>query len=463
MTKMYRDTPEDIEGMPSGIPYIVGNEAAERYSFYGMKSILMVFLTTHVFMKTEFDDSGVNYTEQQAEALATQWIHWFNVAVYLLPFIGALIADWLFGKYKTILALSIVYCAGHFVLAIDESIWGMGAGLGLIAFGAGGIKPCVSAHVGDQFGASNQVLLPRVFSWFYFSINIGAMCSMIITPLILRWTVDDYGGAIAFGIPGILMLIATIMFWIGRKHFVHIPPRGDQFFSEIFNSEGIKAITALLPVFLLTAVFFSCFDQTASKWVAQGKKMDGQFLGLEILPDQMQSLNPILVLLFIPLFSYVLYPRMDAIISLTPLRKMGIGFFVTAAAFSCSALIEEQISKAVELSIIWQGIPYLLITAAEIMISITALEFAYSQSPKSSKSLVMAVYLGCISLGNAVTAITNAIITKPDGSSLLPGANYYWFFTGMVLVAGILFIGVSKVYWGQSFLEADHEPVGNEE
>lgn len=463
MTKTYRDTPEDIEGMPSGIPYIVGNEAAERYSFYGMKSILMVFLTTHVFMKTEFDDSGVNYTEQQAEALATQWIHWFNVAVYLLPFIGALIADWLFGKYKTILALSIVYCAGHFVLAIDESIWGMGAGLGLIALGAGGIKPCVSAHVGDQFGASNQVLLPRVFSWFYFSINIGAMCSMIITPLILRWTVDDYGGAIAFGIPGILMLIATIMFWIGRKHFVHIPPRGDQFFSETFSSDGIKAITALLPVFLLTAVFFSCFDQTASKWVTQGKKMDGQFLGLEILPDQMQSLNPILVLLFIPLFSYVLYPRMDAIFRLTPLRKMGIGFFVTAAAFSCSALIEEQISKAVELSIIWQGIPYLLITAAEIMISITALEFAYSQSPKSSKSLVMAVYLGCIALGNAVTAITNAIITKPDGSSLLPGANYYWFFTGMVLVAGILFIGVSKVYWGQSFLEADHEPVGNEE
>ena len=197
---------------------------------------------------------------------------------------------------------------------------------------------------------------------------------------------------------------------------------------------------------------------------AQGKKMDGQFLGLEILPDQMQSLNPILVLLFIPLFSYVLYPRVDALFKLTPLRKMGIGFFVTAAAHSaCSALIEEQISKAVELSIIWQGIPYFLITAAEIMISITALEFAYSQSPKSSKSLVMAVYLGCIALGNAVTAITNAIITKPDGSSLLPGANYYWFFTGMVLVAGILFIGVSKVYWGQSFLEADHEPLGNEE
>ena len=448
MTKTFRQTPSDITGMPSGIPYIVGNEAAERYSFYGMKSILMVFLTTHVFMKTEFGDSGQNYSEPQAEALATQWIHWFNVAVYFLPFVGALIADWLFGKYRTILALSIVYCAGHLVLAIDESIWGMGCGLGLIALGAGGIKPCVSAHVGDQFGPSNQVLLPRVFSWFYFSINIGAMFSMILTPVILRATVSQYGGAIAFGIPGVLMLIATIMFWVGRKHFVHVPPRGNRFFSETFSSDGLKAITALLPIFLLLAVFWSCFDQTASKWVAQGKRMNGDVFGFEVLPDQMQSLNPILVHLFIPLFSYVIYPKVGKIFRLTPFRKMGIGFFVTAGSFGCSGLIEAQITNNVEPNILWQVIPYILLTAAEIMISITALEFAYSQSPKSSKSLVMAVYLGCIALGNAVTAITNAIITKPDGSSLLPGADYYWFFTAMVFVAGILFIGVSKCYWG---------------
>ena len=185
--------------------------------------------------------------------------------------------------------------------------------------------------------------------------------------------------------------------------------------------------------------------------------MNGEVFGFEILPDQMQSLNPTLVLMFIPLFSYVIYPKVGKIFRLTPLRKMGFGFFVTAASFSCSALIEAQITKNVEPNILWQSIPYILLTAAEIMISITALEFAYSQSPKSSKSLVMAVYMGCIALGNAVTAITNSIITKPDGSSLLPGANYYWFFTGLVFVAGIIFIAVSKCYWGRSFLEADQE------
>ncbi len=455
MPNSYRSTPDDIQGMPTGIPYIVGNEAAERFSFYGMKSILMVFLTTHVFMKTEFADTGENFTETQAEALATQWIHWFNVAVYILPFLGALAADWLFGKYRTILVLSVVYCAGHFVLAIDESVWGMACGLGLIAVGAGGIKPCVSAHVGDQFGASNQALLPKVFGWFYFSINVGATVSMLLTPIILRATVDEFGGAIAFGIPGVLMFVATLMFWVGRKHFIHVPPRREHFFSETFSKEGGRALTSLLPVFLLTSIFFSCFDQTASKWVSQAKQMDGEVWGITILPDQMQSLNPILVLCFIPLFTYLIYPLLHKAFGLTPLRKMGFGFFVTAGAFTCSALIEAELKSGNTLNILWQVCPYILITAAEIMISITALEFAYSQSPKSSKSLVMAVYLSCIALGNAVTAITNALITNEDGTSLLPGPNYYWFFTGLVLLAGVLFIGVAKIYWGKSFLEAD--------
>lgn len=455
MSKQFKTIPDDITGMPSGIPFIVGNEAAERFSFYGMKAILMTFLTQHVFMKTEFGDTGQLYNEQQATAVATQWVHWFNVAVYILPFLGALAADWLFGKYRTILALSVVYCLGHLVLAVDESMWGMAFGLGLIAVGAGGIKPCVSAHVGDQFGASNQALLPKVFGWFYFSINVGSMVSMLMIPIVLHATEDRFGGSIAFGIPGVLMLLATIMFWFGRNHFVHIPPRGNSFFRETFSADGMWSVSALLPIFLLTSIFWSCFDQSSSRWIAQAQQMDGLVFGYEIFPEQMQSLNPILVLIFIPLFTYVVYPSINRFFKLTPLRKMGIGFFVTVIAFSCSALIEAQLNKGVSLSILWQGVPYVFITAAEIMISITALEFAYSQSPKSSKSLVMATYLGCIALGNAFTAVTNYVITNEDGSSILPGASYYWFFTTMVLVAGLLFVIAAKYYWGRSYLEAD--------
>ncbi|MEC7567170.1 MAG: POT family MFS transporter [Planctomycetota bacterium] len=454
---MYRTTPDSRSTMPSGIPYIVGNEAAERYSFYGMKSILMVFLTTHVFMKMKVGDSSDFMSEAQAENLATQWIHFFGMWVYLLPIAGAILSDWLLGKYRTILWLSIVYCLGHLALAINETYWGMATGLALIAVGAGGIKPCVTAHVGDQFGPDNKHLLPRVFSWFYFSINLGAFTSTLLTPFILSATGERYGGAIAFGIPGVLMAIATFMFWLGRNEFVHIPPRGKQFWIGTFSADGRKAIASLIPVFLLISIFWSCFDQTASRWVSQATRMESNLWGFEILPSQMQAINPILVLLYIPLFTYVGYPLINRIFKLTPLRKMGCGFFLTAIAFSVSALIEMSLTLGYNTHVVWQVVPYIILTAAEIMISITALEFAYTQAPKSAKALVMSLNLGAVALGNLVTLIVNVFITHDDGTSILPGATYYFFFAGLVTYAGILFIGIAWDYRGKTYIEGEQD------
>ena len=117
-------------------------------------------------------------------------------AVYFTPLLGAIVADAFFGKYKTIVSLSVVYCLGHLALALDETRLGLAVGLTLIAIGAGGIKPCVSAHVGDQFGKSNGHLLTKIFGWFYFSINLGAFASQIMTPILL----DRFGPHI-FGVP----------------------------------------------------------------------------------------------------------------------------------------------------------------------------------------------------------------------------------------------------------------------
>ena len=167
-----------------------------------------------------------------SEGDAKVWYHLFNSAVYFTPLLGAIIADAFFGKYKTIIGLSLVYCAGHLALALDETRLGLTVGLTLIAIGAGGIKPCVSAHVGDQFGKTNGHLLSKFFAWFYFSINFGAFLSQIMTPVLL----DRYGPHVAFGVPGGLMLLATIVFWMGREKFIHIPAGGMGFLKETFKS-----------------------------------------------------------------------------------------------------------------------------------------------------------------------------------------------------------------------------------
>ena len=274
----YRTSPANLEGLPPGVPHIIGNEAAERFSFYGMKAVLAVFMVQYLHL---MDGLG---TSVMSEAQATERVHLFNGAVYLTPFLGALLADALIGKYRTIIALSLVYCAGHAALAcmgvFGASPWWLMAGLGLIALGSGGIKPCVSAHVGDQFGARNAHLLPRIFNWFYFSINIGAFLSMVLTPWLLEW----YGPHWAFGVPGVLMALATLVFWLGRKRYIHVPAGGKRFLREAFSGDGLKAMLKLLPLYLFVAMFWALFDQTGSTWIFQSLDMDRNFLGIEWLP-----------------------------------------------------------------------------------------------------------------------------------------------------------------------------------
>ena len=470
----YRTSPDpDQTSMPGGIPYIVGNEAAERFSFYGMKAILAVFLTEHLFDSLGNEDFLSN--EQTKETIA-----YFNAAVYATPFIGAIIADRWLGKYKVILWLSLFYCLGHGVLAlVDTSLseyirprWIVFTGLALIACGAGGIKPCVTSHVGDQFGQSNKHLMSRVYNWFYLSINLGAFTSMIITPILLNN--PNYGAAWAFGVPGVLMAIATFAFWLGRHTFIHIPPAGPNFLYESFGPDGRRAMLNLTPLLLFVAMFWSLFDQTASAWVIQAKAMNRDFNysflpqilpeswlndsgGLTISPSQLQSVNSLFVLTLIPIFTLLLYPFLEKFVNLTPLRKIGSGLFIAVFSFVVSAFIEQNIQAGITPHVAWQILAYFILTVAEIMISITMLEFFYTQSPPAMKSVIMAFCMLSISIGNLFTAQVNRIIVREDGSVLLPGASYYWFFAGMMLFTAIAYLFWSQGYRGKTYIQGEEE------
>ena len=394
----YRTSPLPTNKYPPGIPYIIANEAAERFSFYGMKAALAIFLANYLGIL-----GGDNYSETKATVV----VSWFNTAVYLTPLLGALIADTFFGKYRTIMTLSIVYCLGHLCLALMGiggfvQLWLL-SGLGLISLGAGGIKPCVSAHVGDQFGTGNQHLITKIFNIFYFSINFGAVISNLLIPWVLKW----YGPHLAFGIPGILMALATIFFWMGRTKFAHIPAKGAPFLSELFSKEGLSVIGKLIPLVIFVGVFWSLFDQTASRLVFQAERMDREIFGLEILPSQIQAANPFLILVLIPLFTFVLYPLVGKVVNLTPLKKIGSGLVLMALAFAVVSLAQEAIDRGETPHVGWQLLAYLILTSAEVMVSIVALEFFYTQAPKKMKSLMMAIFLSSVSIGNFFTAFVN--------------------------------------------------------
>jgi POT family proton-dependent oligopeptide transporter len=408
----HRTAPIETEKMPPGIPYIIGNEAAERFSFYGMRTILVVFMTQYLGL---MDTTG---GRMMSGSEAVGYYHQFSFWVYLTPLAGAFIADVFFGKYRTILWLSMVYCLGHAALAcmgtVGNSPWWLLSGLGLICIGSGGIKPCVSAHVGDQFGKGNHHLISRVYNWFYFSINFGSFFSTLLTP----WLLKHYGPHWAFGVPGVLMAIATFMFWMGRNRFVHIPPSGWAFFREAFSRDGLFALGKLIPLFCFIIVFWALYDQTGSSWVLQAEQMNLKFLGITWLESQIQAVNPILILTFIPLFTFVIYPRLDRVFSLTPLRKIGIGMLLMVLSFFLTTLIQTWIDAGQRPSIGWQILAFTIITASEVMVSIVGLEFAYTQSPKAMKSWVMALFWLSVALGNMLTSEVNHYISIPSAANI---------------------------------------------
>ncbi len=433
--------------MPRGIPYIIGNELAERFSYYGMKTILVVFMTQYIM-------NHAGQKDLMSEEDATTWYHLFSMANYFFPIVGALLSDILWGKYKTIITLSIVYCLGHLALAIDDTRIGLSIGLTLIAVGSGGIKPCVSAHVGDQFQDSNKSLVEKVFSFFYLAINVGGAISALLTPILLA----NYGPHVAFGVPGILMLLATIIFYRGHKVFVAIKPAGWQTYKKDLTSpQGKKAIFNLSIMYIFIAVFWSLFDQTGSSWVIQAMKMDKfvdlGFVKFELLAEQIQAINPLLVLIFIPLFTYLIYPMVNKVWKMTPLRKISIGLYITAGSFAIIAVAQAIIDGGGTPSILWQFFAYAVLTLAEVMVSITGLEFSYTQAPNTMKSFIMGLWMLSVSLGNLIAALVNSLVSglKDDSGGFT--SMYFWFFVGLMLFTAVLFTFIAIKYKEESYMQ----------
>ncbi len=612
---------------PPGIPYIVGNEAAERFSFYGMRQILYIYLVG-LFVGFAAENTVPAAALTEAKIRATQWQHVFMAGVYLFPLIGAILADRLLGKYRVIFWVSLIYVAGHGALAIagragsagnlDGASFFMLAGLALIAIGSGGIKPCVSANVGDQFTARNGHLVPRIFQIFYFVINFGSFFASFMIPLIYKW----WGPEWAFGIPGLLMALAAFVFWLGRRKFVRVPAqpggalgaldfvtsalltfpllfaihvaleesdplvhaattgglgamleaagavaqqywgwglagvvcfglglllaqvrqqrapdtgflallmysfrhRGERGPADDFwaparrhfgeeAAEGPPAVLRIIVVFSMVSVFWALFDQHSSTWVEQAKAMGltlvvpdrvfawlawgavpasalygliwlvlwvsniavprratwlvvaaltasglcagwlqlhgGVLQEIHLLPAQISALNPLLVMMVIPLLNVFIYSPLERRgRPLMPLHRMTAGMFLAATSFVAVALLQARIEAAGpgQVHVLWQIIPYTLITVAEVLVSVTGLEFAYTQAPRAMKSTIMSFWLLGVTFGNILVAFL-APLQK------LSLTTFFWTFAGLMAGAALIFALLASFYRGKTYLQ----------
>jgi POT family proton-dependent oligopeptide transporter len=389
-----------------------------------------------------------------------------------MPLVGAFLADRFFGRFKIIMTLSVAYVIGHAWISAQPTFDGLTIGMVFIAIGAGGIKPNVSAFAGDQFDEKESTLIERMYGYFYMAINVGSFVSIYLTP----WLLVKYGPDVAFGVPGVLMAMALFIFWLGRKTYRRQPPSGPnpngllrvlyytfthqkdrkpgQRFLDVARAafpdeavDGVGAVWGISKVFLMCIIWWGLWNQQSSTWVLQAEHMDLTVLGFSFEAAQIQDLNAIFVVLSIPLLSWGPYRWFERWgIKPTPVRRMKVGMFMMVFAFACAAFVEAAIAGGGTPTVLWQIPQYVLLSVSEVLVSATALEFAYKQAPKSMKSIIMGLWFLSISLGNLMTAY----VAKLNQFS---GPTFYWFFAGLMLVASFLFLVLTS-----GFREKDLEP-----
>lgn len=406
---------------PIGFWFFFWGEFAERCSYYGMRAILLLYM---------IDRLGFS------EGRASEVMSYFIAACYLLPLVGGYLADNYFGKYRTIVGFSIPYILGHVILG-GESVPFLVIALALLAMGTGVIKPNISTLMGltyDQQRPGQTRLRSDAFAIFYGAINIGAAISSFAMP----WIRTSYGYQIAFLFPAALMAVAFIIFASGKPFYAKETIRRASLSPED-RQERLVVLGRIMGLFLVVTFFWSIFDQSASTWTLFARDyLDLQVFGWTLPPDAIQGLNPILILLLLPPITLFWHFLARLGLPLKATDKMLIGFVLTGATMAIMSAAGYRAETLGRVSVFWEVVPYIMITAAEICISVVGLELAFTAAPHSMKSFVTGCWFLTVFVGNML----NSQIT-PYYDRLSPGV-YFGLFALLMIPVTLAFILIAR-------------------
>ncbi len=417
---------------PRGFWFIFCGELAERASFYGMKTLLLLYMI-----------NKMGYTDANSATV----VSFFTAGAYILPILGGYIADRWLGKFRTIIYFAIPYILGHIILGTFNTEVGLYVALALLAGGSGAVKPNVSTLMGKMYQEQGKShLMSQAFSWFYMAINIGAA----ITTWALPFVRDHYGYSAAFMAPTILMAVSLFIFFIGKKHYPKEDVRADARVVKTPEQRKLEWATLgrLSGLFALIVFFWSVFDQSYSTWTLFARDyllLDTPFG--RIPPDAIQGFNPVLIVVFSPLFVWFRAKAdRDVRHRLTSPRIMLIGFFLVILCMSVMSLA-GYISGAEKISILWEVGAYILMTLAELCISVVGLQLAFEEAPESMKSMITGIWLCTVFLGDTLAGLFSRIYTVTT-----PG-NFFGMMTLMIIAVTVAFYFVGRKF--------EHRPAAN--
>jgi POT family proton-dependent oligopeptide transporter len=412
---------------PKGLPILFFTEMWERFSFYGMRAILVLYLTK----ETMGENPGMGWSNSDALVL----YGWYTMLVYVMSIPGGIIADRLLGQKKTVFLGGLLIAAGQLTLAVD-SIVAFYTGLSLIISGVGCLKPNISTMVGGLYEEGD----PRRdsgFTIFYIGINIGAASA----PLIVGYIGEVYGWHYGFGLAGIGMLVGQVVYVWGQKYLRevgnYIPVSKDERTNKSKPLTAIEKdrIIVLLISFLIVIVFWAAYEQAGGLMnIYTKEKIDRVIFGWEIPASLFQSVPAIFVIIFGTAVASFWAKRNIKGKESSSLFKMAVGTMIMGTGFlmmSGAALESVGGGKAL---LIWLILSYLLQVIGELSISPVALSFITKLAPLKYASIMMGVYFAATGLGNKVAGLVGELATNAGELEVFTGIFIFCVLFGLLLL-----------------------------
>ncbi|MBM3834783.1 MAG: peptide MFS transporter [Verrucomicrobia bacterium] len=385
-------------GHPRGLATLFFTEMWERFSYYGMRALLILYMTALV------SSGGLGFSTEKAAAI----YGWYTFLVYATGIPGGFIADRWLGHFRAVFVGGIIIAIGHFCLAIP-GLTAFYFGLGLIVCGTGLLKPNVSTMVGLLY-SPNDARRDGGFSIFYMGINLGAAAA----PLVCGYLGQRIGWHWGFAAAGVGMVFGLVQYYFGRRHLPtnadavsigqkHSEPSPSGGASEKLTAAEWKRLGVIAALFIFAILFWAAFEQGGSSLnLFADRYTQLSFFGFEFPSSWFQSLNAVYVLLFAPIFSWLwvaLGPREPSSPAkfVCGLLLVGLGFLLLAPASGLA-----QAGTGVRVSPMWLVGAYLLHTLGELCLSPVGLSMVTKLAPLRLVGSIMGIWFLTNAFGNKV-------------------------------------------------------------
>lgn len=422
---------KELFGHPVGLYVLFFTELWERFSYYGMRALLVLFLTATI----SSDNPGWGWTESDAISL----YKWYTTLVYLAAIPGGIIADKYLGQKKTVMIGGLLLCIGHGVLAINAP-WAFYTGLGFIIAGVGGLKPNISTMVGGLYNKGDD-RRDKGFTIFYIGINIGAFLAGILIGQIgenINW---HYG----FGLAGIGMLIGQAIYILGQTYLegtgnfigdTEATPEEKEALKRPLTSIEKDRIKVMLLSFLIVIVFWGAFEQAGGLMNLYAKtKTDRMLFGWEVPASYFQSVNAFFIFTLGMIVANFWYRRNHKGKESSSIFKMAIGVIIMGLGFVFMSFASSEYESTGSSGMYWLILAYLFHTIGELCTSPVSLSFITKLAPLKYSSIMMGAYFAATGMGNFLAGTIGEQIKNFSELQLFTGITIFCVIFGVLIIA----------------------------